>query len=945
MFEWFTKSGQMDISHFEFLIIDASAQSETNMQSQAELETLKSDIATFIRCCLEVIHKQDQTEQHIRAAIVYLNSALNPRSIQELNQHRLYFNSNQEDIQMVANTAKLFLHLEQNAQFQIQGSQLFALLFGIQPEFLLPELELIISELDNASFELSMAYVTLLGDILNLKNIAEIFGFSTTTEAASIVFKLAMKIAEIACAQIDVNIELRERAISTISRATDLCKKYPSICDSLHEVYEVLIHPDNLHFMLQIESYNFNLIVHDFMANIIKGFYSTRFAEQYTRSIVMIVFDRLKYFTENWNPEIVIVILTFWREIIQYEFRNALKRIQDGEDCYEKFKGDGSTTIYALYEDDLIPILIQMLVLIDPNDTEVEDISLNQPSFIATIILAGLNQLSPHKATSQLIAKYNELREKAEAEQDWRYTHAAILCIYAISALIENPDDFNIEAYCDTATRRENAKFILNNFQYTITCAKTDNQRIRETSLYVISYILTKNKDLLRMFDDYGMVINGILTCFSMTDNGDLDENTHPMIIFRALSVISGICKSFAPSTYKSPLYTGEGGMFEPIFQRILNILSLPQCLGDTNMATRLISLGHNAISSLIQQCVRNEEYFVELTKFLMQMIGDVANSEQIPDQAKIQKFAGICRNITSVVTRFADHSNVHIMETYSMVIDGLFDMLSWKQGIIAEEALLTMAAILIRTESDSQLFHTTVPKVINCIHEMLELRDFNAIKSATVLITQLYKKCAPMLDDFTLNMITHLYDLIYDSTIVEYAVPPLIKALSDVLIYIATFPNSGQSELYRSLLQNNDFCDKFRQMIMNYRDNPVQLNDKIAIEHATNVYEAICTGFHAYACVWFSNDVAEKMTEKSALTELSKVSTVITKLQPVEGHLGKQVYAAALEMFVAFAGKTTRVNNVVLCKGVNFKLIKKAMMFNSLRERAKQVKKILYNT
>ena len=639
---------------------------------------------------------------------------------------------------------------------------------------------------------------------------------------------------------------------------------------------------------------------HDVMLTLVKSLYENvgEFMEtifEYTKNGITMDAEDQQYNTISIN---------FWKDIACFEYEIKEERAQ-------LFNSQANVrevqNICEVASDELTDMFATIIQNINPEDTEVEDPTGNpQLSMAATMALATLFKTAPDKVFPKLSALITEIKD----QKIWTVQHSICLFIYVLTGkTVGTTHNFDRSVY----------SFIQNEFSYVCQCMQTDNQRLRETSMWVVSQVISRNQSLLADYDDSIAVIQQIISFFGPEDE-PLNDESHPAIITRVISILYNICRSFRPTSYNSPLRQDESGLFDTIVDYLTNILQLPQLIQNPNIITH----AYEALNTLYIRAPRNVESFRKILEKVMETINEVAGSDEAED-IKYYREAGLCSNISTLVSRINDEGR----ELFPDIIQLLFHLLDNQNVLVYEEALITVATIIIRTEEDSPVL-ADIEKLMDYIKTSLESNNSTVIHSSCILISDLFLHLKQVMEPYFNPVIQTLGEMAESDDIVMDVKPSIIHAIADVIYGIG----QNNPELVEPLK------DVFYDTLVKRRDCPYNVDTVPNIELANEFLEAVAHGFSIYGKLFFVKEL-EPAVEKSMLVDISKVSAAMFKVRS----LNKAALKSALDMYLEYSHNCSRRNNVILNKGINHKIIDIAKNFKDLKEHASNVKRILGNT
>ncbi|EAX96278.1 hypothetical protein TVAG_324520 [Trichomonas vaginalis G3] len=918
------------IEEFGTLINEFSGSSEHSADARIALENMLSSKPELINLCLNYLNSSGLTETNITSAITVLIRAITPFSMQDLNELRNILNANEEFTQFMVAIADKLMHTEESSSFQHNGAALFARVFGLEPDLLIGNLEEICADLGNVSFSINMTYITVLDELFALRNIQEFFE-KDNQPVIHIFQHLASKVVDVASSPSDCEIELRYYAIKTLNNLLYTCRN-KKVQTHFLGIFEILMTPERIEFLFSIQEAQLYTAIMELMTTIVKAYYHTN--NKILNSVADKAIGRLQFFMNPFIAEPLLITLTFWREVINFEFRTLFKYITEyiPDHAVEMTrKQEGSHFYFEPHLEILTELFIQIMVNLDVNDQDIEDPIQNAPSMIACVNLSGMFALIPDYLFERLKEMCDSMIK--HADEDWRNIHTALLIIYVLTSKIADPKEHNCDIVTSNRTYQAIETYITTKFEFMTGSAVTTNQRVRETALYAISVALSRYPNIMKSFAEPLFVINQIVGAFG-PDNGTLDPSTDPRIILRCLAIIQNIAACFSTMTYNHP-FMEQTNLLDQMIDRVKAILELPQ-MKDGNNVTQ-IKHAYEAINTLILHAPRQEEHFKSLLFKFWEEAPNNFFDQSLNPLVMHMRVAGIISNITCLITRLPNDID------YTPIVNGIIEMIDTQLAPIIEECLLTLTSILVRLDPNSDLFVSSIQTIIEKIHAALDLKETNSINSACTLINTLWQKVGPLLDEFFKGMVDHLFALIFDESMLPETTPPLLIALSNVLMGMVPADHK-ENPFVETILNDEELLGKFRSIMTNYRDN-TQLSsvDKSSIDQASAVMTSICVAFRAYAKLWYRKEALnfEYQNEKGSLMELSKVSSIIDKL----GYLRKETYDAALDMYMEFSYSCTRKNNTVLNRRVNYNVIEKAMKYKSLYDKAKNTKKKLGNT
>jgi hypothetical protein len=437
--------------------------------------------------------------------------------------------------------------------------------------------------------------------------------------------------------------------------------------------------------------------------------------------------------------------------------------------------------------------------------------------------------------------------------------------------------------------------------------------------MWVVSQVISRYNSILSDYDDSSAVIQQIISFFGPEDE-PLNDTTHPTIITRVVSILYNICRSFRPTSYNSPLRQDENGLFDNILNFLLQILELPQ-LGDF---PDIITHTYEALNTLFIRSPRNIPLFRHILEKVMETINEVAASSE-KEEIKYYREAGLCSNISTLVSRINDEGK----ELFPDIIDILFQLLDNQQVLVYEEALISVATIIIRTEKGSPILAHT-DKLMGYIITSLESYNSSVIHSTCILISDLFLHLKNDMAAYFKSTIETLGEMIDNDAIVIEAKPPMIHAIADIMLGIGEEDRSAVEE-YRSI---------FYETLVHYRDSSYSTDSTADLDLANEFFDSISRGFEVIGRLFFVSDL-EHQVERAMLIDISKVCQAMYKVRG----LSKASLRSCLRMLQEYSKNCSRRNNVILNKGINHKVIDIAINYKDLQDYAKSVKRILGNT
>ena len=598
------------------------------------------------------------------------------------------------------------------------------------------------------------------------------------------------------------------------------------------------------------------------------------------------------------------ISINFWKEIANFEVNIKEEKSNPLNSRNEERQ---ELLLCEAFSGELTDIFTTIIQNINPEDTEVEDpIGNPQLSMCATMALAALYKAAPQQVFSKLSALIADLK----TQESWIAKHSFCVFIYVlIGKTIDAPHSFERSVY--TLIQREFSKLCM--------YMETENQRLRETSLWVVSRVLCRFPTLLCDYDEPVSVIQQIIAFFGPEDE-PLDETTHHTIILRVIHILFYICKSFRSSSYNTPLHNDENGMFPVIMTYLLNILQLPQ----TREFPDIIENAHVALNGLFTSSRKNIDLFIMILQNVMETINEVASYEESED-IKSYREAGLCSNINVLVNIIDDKGT----ELFPDIIHLLFGLLDKKKALVSEEALRTIATIITKIDEDSPVY-AEIEKIMEYIKANIETNNTGVINGSCILISSLFSHFRSNMETYFNPMFQILHEIIENENIAIEAKPAIIHAIADVISCIGE-NNMELVEPLRSV---------FLAILVKYRDIEYSVDSASNNELANELLESVAYGFCAFGKLFFVKG-QDFQVEKSMLVDVAKVSTAMYRIRPLE----EPTLMSALYMYLEYSRNCSRRNNILINKQINHKIISIAKCFKKTSDYANTVKRILENT
>ena len=521
----------------------------------------------------------------------------------------------------------------------------------------------------------------------------------------------------------------------------------------------------------------------------------------------------------------------------------------------------------------------------------------------ATVTLESFFRVSP-QITFEFISKHFPVFQRSTT---WQEKHASLLLLYCLCG------QYSLSSNVHHKTV---SNFISTTLDFLLETNTDEIQRIRETSLFVTAQIFYRYPEFLNASQDPVSLISTII------DKFDVSNKVHPTILIRYSSIVYYIISAFPPR-YQSPITS----IFDDIYNLLNTIIEIG-ANGYSEAKLDVIQHGYEPLTLLYMHST-SQLYpkLIEIFQSTLESIQVVFESSHGQDNIRDLKLAMMCSCLTQLILRLHDHIKDHFENTLEL----LFNILNHQSVLVYEEALLTLAVLIIQIQDPSD---EILSKLFEYIKGSLDSFSPQVINSTSLLITKLYETHYNKLEDKSDLLIPYLLSLIEHTEIVRSAKPSLIKMLG--FIYL-------KMKEKRNLL--DQYNEQFYEVLMKFRDYPIDLNNINDIEFASQLYEALAIGFSAFGTIYFNCQIFSPPEEKEKLLDISTLCDKIYKV--ATNHIDDNTLKAALEMLWAYSEHTSRKNNVVLNRGTNHKVIDLAINRKNmkLKEQAKKTKEKLHNT
>ncbi|OHT12726.1 hypothetical protein TRFO_17349 [Tritrichomonas foetus] len=601
------------------------------------------------------------------------------------------------------------------------------------------------------------------------------------------------------------------------------------------------------------------------------------------------------------NPEYRNISIYFWKEIGDLEFN-----IQKKYEMANQLKIQPSVVpvdplISQLALESLFEPLISIMALIDENDTDVEDVSKNpEPSMFATVTLESFFKAVPERSFELFQPKIVE----AFNNDKWTIRHAGLLLTYS---LVEELPILRPQLMNDIG------KFVASLWDSYIQCAhpSNPNYRLRETALFDIGLLLKNYPGVITKVENSEQRFTQVLELMEYIvkreykDNQDFSQNDR-VIYLRFANVTYHLTTIWKDNRYQSKIHL--------YFDNIHAILHSLVDIGVRGNDPMLIQNANEALNQLILNVPD-----VGIDQKLFQLFTDIvstlrsSSSYFSSEEVRYTIQASLCSNISTITLK----SKNHMDQTFSTVAEDarrvLFDLLKRPHVLIYEEALMAIAALVLR-----------IPMIFNLdiyqeLHQYI-IHGFNSncpgvINAACILIGDIYRHLAPRYLPQVLENIPIYFQILNPLILEHYEIrdihPFILKAIAEMVLSI----NPEKCQL--------DFLDQMKIPLYNLLQsvyamaNLLDVNVKSDVDYGNSFYEYLCDAYKGYGKVYYPKDNITE--ERALLLQIDKLAQCIYKLHP---KLGDNLLYSFGNMVASYGDQCSRKNNVIINRHSIHKLL-----------------------
>ena len=885
------------ISFIELLDTAANSQDQGQKREAQNLiqEQIYQNPFAFLDFCVQMIENEPYDMKNIINGGNFAVQCLTPKNTQILDYLRTQWKNpgNSSLMQRIVIAAQRMILTEGFTDIQSLGSKIFSLCFSLDYDTLIELIRQFTTYIrdKSVSYDAKWGIITVLSDIISLGTLSELIRNTSISEILLDFFQATSEIiGDTEGLTIPSHIMLKKHSCEVINSVLKITGS--SLVPNEHIAYLL----DSMSNSFIIDDTDLFSNLNDVMLQIVKSYYST--SNIFDFMALILNYSMMGLTMEDSSHKYNNISMILWRNIASFEYEILTKNQYVTQ--FHNITGIAIDNIYDIIEG--------FLIQIDPNDTNVEDPSTNQPSMIATVCLRQIFMAAPNEVFPMIKANFEQYAEVDDS--NWVPKHAMLLLAYIASG------KFN-EYNSTYQFKREVYSFVQSSFNVVCQYIASSNQRIRETALYVTSQLICRYPHLLTDFNDPLESIESIFSYIGSADSA-LNETTHPTIILRIIILIANMCMIFRRTLYGSPLSV-EGGYFETIQSYIMTALALPQCASDK----KIIQSAYKSLNSLYIGCPRDTKLLNSLLNVVIENIHAILNGADTPVGDTYTHLAGLCSNISSIVSRI----NSDDQEMFPIINEVLFSLLEIKDNDVVEEALTALNEVIIRTTADSDKI-PDIDRLMGIIDLCLDSNNERVIKVAGNMISDLFVHLQIAMHDYFIPLIEKLGRLIAEPDFIPEGKPPLINAISGIMLGI------GKTHTDEVKM----FSEPFLNILKEFRDKQYDTNNNNELALGSETLEAVAHGFQVYAKLFYNFD--NTCSERNFLMEVSKVSHAILNLCKVKSSC--LIYA--LRMLEECASHCSRNNNIILNKSVNHRMIQLAMEHDDISSFAKTVRKIIGN-